>query len=58
MEFVKQKLFDKKAAIYDYFDYNVCVTMIDEHLSGKQNRRLFIWSLLNFDEWCNLNLRR
>ena len=28
--------------------------MINEHLSGNQNRRLFIWSLLNFEEWCEV----
>ena len=25
--------------------------LIKEHLNGKKNRRLFIWSLLNFNEW-------
>jgi len=28
--------------------------LINQHLSGEQNRRLFIWSLLNFEEWCNV----
>ena len=26
--------------------------LIDEHLSGRVNRRLFIWSLLCVEEWC------
>ena len=25
--------------------------LVAEHLEGKQNRRLFIWSLLNFEWW-------
>ena len=28
--------------------------LINQHLDGKENRRLFIWSLLNFEEWNNI----
>lgn len=56
MQFVKERLFDRNARIYRYFDYNSCVDLVNEHLSGKENRRLFIWSLLNFNTWCHLNL--
>lgn len=56
IKFVKDRLFDKRAMIYNYFDYETCCKLVQEHLDGKQNRRLFIWSLLNFNEWCNLNL--
>jgi len=28
--------------------------LINQHLRGEQNRRLFIWSLLNFEEWCGI----
>lgn len=56
IEFVKSKIFDKQAPIYNYFDYNTCVSLVNEHLQGKKNRRLFIWSLLNFDEWCQTYL--
>jgi asparagine synthase (glutamine-hydrolysing) len=27
-------------------------SLVDEHLSGSHNRRLLIWSLLNFESWC------
>ena len=26
--------------------------LVDEHLSGTQNRRLLIWSLLNVESFC------
>jgi len=29
---------------------------VDEHLEGKQNRRLLIWSLLNLEEWMGATL--
>ena len=51
IDFVRKKLLDPQAKIYDVLDYNATVSLIDDHLSGKDNRRLFIWSLLNVDEW-------
>ncbi len=56
IEFVKSIILNKDSKIYRYFDYNTCISLVKEHLEGKKNRRLFIWSLLNFNEWCNLNL--
>ncbi len=42
------------ANIYKYMDKDATQRLINEHLSGEQNRRLFIWSLLNFEEWGNI----
>lgn len=49
--YVRQMLYNEQARIYDYFDKNAVQSLVDEHLQGKQNRRLFIWSLLNFEWW-------
>jgi asparagine synthase (glutamine-hydrolysing) len=46
IEYVKRLLFDRKAAIYDVLDRSTVVDLVQEHLEGKQNRRLLIWSLL------------
>ena len=54
IEFVKAKLLKKDANIYKYMDHNATQKLINEHLTGKENRRLFIWSLLNFEEWSNI----
>jgi len=51
IDFVKRALLDKNARIYDYLDSKVVIPLINEHLTGKQNRRLLIWSLLNVDAW-------
>ena len=51
IEFVKAKLLNENANIYKYMDKEATFKLINEHLSGKENRRLFIWSLLNFEEW-------
>ncbi|WP_107687401.1 asparagine synthase (glutamine-hydrolyzing) [Campylobacter concisus] len=54
MEFVKTKILNKNARIYNYFDKKTVERLLEEHLNGRQNRRLFIWSLLNFEEWNNI----
>ena len=54
IEFVKAKLLNDNASIYKYMDKGSTQKLINEHLNGKENRRLFIWSLLNFEEWSNV----
>ena len=56
IEYVRAMLFDKRARIYDFMDRPSVLALIDEHLSGQTNRRLFVWSLLNFEWWCRLYL--
>lgn len=54
IEFVKAKLLNSDANIYKYMDKDATQKLINEHLEGKQNRRLFVWSLLNFEEWSSI----
>ena len=54
IEFVKDKLLNDDANIYKYMDRGAVERLVGEHLSGEHNRRLFIWSLLNFEEWSNI----
>ena len=54
IDFVRKKLLNNNAKIYQYMDKKTTQKMINEHLTGERNRRLFIWSLLNFEEWCNI----
>ena len=49
IEFVKQTLLNRNAAIYSLLDANAVQALIQEHLAGQQNRRLLIWSLLNLE---------
>jgi hypothetical protein len=32
-----------------HLDYEAVMALVDDHLSGRQNRRLLIWSLLNVE---------
>ena len=54
IDFVKAKLLNDDANIYKYMDKSSTQKLINQHLRGEQNRRLFIWSLLNFEEWCGI----
>ena len=36
--------------LWDFMDRTLVRGLVQEHLDGKQNRRLLIWSLLNVDE--------
>lgn len=51
IEYVRSLLLDKRARIYDVFDPRPVRALVGEHLRGRTNRRLFIWSLLNFEWW-------
>jgi asparagine synthase (glutamine-hydrolysing) len=50
IEYVRRSIFHKNAKIYDFLDPNSIQALVSEHLEGKKNRRLLIWSLLNLEE--------
>jgi len=52
IDFVRESILSKNASIYNYMDYSSVSRLVNEHLDGKENRRLFIWSLINFEQWC------
>ena len=51
IDYVRDRLLDRSARIYDWMDYGTVTGLIQEHLSGRRNRRLLIWSLLYVEEW-------
>lgn len=51
IEYVRREILDKRANIYQFMDYPSVHALVDEHLSGSQNRRLLVWSLLSFEWW-------
>lgn len=54
IEFIKKRLLSDSASMYKYLDKELTQKMIKEHLEGKHNRRLLIWGLISFEEWCNI----
>jgi asparagine synthase (glutamine-hydrolysing) len=51
IDFVKRRLLNGYACIYNVLDRQAVLPLVEQHLSGKQNRRLLIWSLLNVETW-------
>jgi len=51
IDFVRRTLMNGKARIYEVLERQAIESLVEQHLSGKQNRRLLIWSLLNVNEW-------
>lgn len=53
MKYVSERLIKKDPALFDYMDPAAVRGMVMEHLEGKTNRRLLIWSLLYVDHILN-----
>lgn len=58
IDFVKRQLGNPNGPIYQWMDYTVVQEMLNEHMAGKKNSRLLIWSLLSIDGWANKYLNR
>lgn len=51
IEFVKRKLLTGNSPLYQYLNADSVQGLVHQHLDGRENRRLLIWSLLNVDAW-------
>jgi len=52
IDYVQDRLFNANAKIYDYMDFAIIKSLMQQHVSGGKNRRLLMWSLLYLEEWC------
>lgn len=51
IDYVRKQLLSGSPRIYSLLDRDAAHELINEHLAGQHNRRLFIWSLLNVEHW-------
>ncbi len=56
IEYVRRRLLTRNARLYEFLDRQTVQGLVDDHLGGRANRRLLIWSLLCFEQWCELFL--
>jgi len=56
LAYVNELIHDEEALMYRFLNPRTVAQLVDEHLSGRQNRRLLLWSLLNFEHWCRIFL--
>ena len=52
LDYINRLLGDPKALIYEYLEPAYVRSVLDQHCSGRANRRLLIWSFLCFEWWC------
>lgn len=57
IEYVKREICSPRAGIYEWLDFEAVKTLLDDHLEGRENRRLLIWSLLNLEQFATLFCR-
>jgi asparagine synthase (glutamine-hydrolysing) len=50
IDYVRKELMGGDARIWQVLDRGTALSLVQEHLDGRENRRLLIWSLLNV-EW-------
>jgi len=47
--FVQRRLGDPESPVYQFLDFREAQLLLDEHQSGRVNRRLLVWSMLSLD---------
>jgi len=52
IDYVKRRLMQRDATLFTFLDRSAIQSLVSEHLDGKVNRRLLIWSLLSVEQWC------
>ena len=58
LAYVKSILLNKRAAYRDFINPRYVTRIVDEHVAGKKNHRLLLWSFLCFEWWCKIFLDR
>jgi asparagine synthase (glutamine-hydrolysing) len=56
IEYVRRQLLNDDAALYEFLDPRGVRPLVEDHLEGRENRRLLLWSLLSFEHWCQMFL--
>lgn len=52
IDFVRRTLMGPDALIFAWLDRATVHSLIEDHLSGRANRRLLVWGLLYLEFWC------
>jgi len=51
IDYVRRTLLEGDARVYEWLDRDTVHELVGEHLAGRENRRLLIWSLLSLEQW-------
>lgn len=56
IKYITDVLFSGDPFIYEFLDRRIVEDLVEQHLQGRQNRRLLVWSLLYLETWCRIFL--
>ena len=56
IDYIKEIIYNSNSKIYDYVDKVTTREIVEKHFEGIENKRLFIWSIVNFEKWLHLFL--
>jgi len=56
LAYVKEVLLNKRASYRDFINPQYVKRVVDEHVAGRKNHRLLLWSFLSFEWWCKIFL--
>jgi asparagine synthase (glutamine-hydrolysing) len=48
---VKSVVSDRSSPLFEFLDFETVGELVGEHLSGRENRRLLVWSVLNLHSY-------
>jgi len=51
IDYVRRMLYRRGARVWEVLDRDAVLGLVDDHLEGRENRRLLIWSLLHLENW-------
>jgi asparagine synthase (glutamine-hydrolysing) len=57
IDYIKRELLGQSAAIYEFLNPDGVRPLVQEHIEGRENRRLLLWSLMSFEHWCRTFLK-
>jgi asparagine synthase (glutamine-hydrolysing) len=52
INYIRRLVLNRDSAMYEFLNPETVRTLVDDHLEGRANRRLLLWSLLTFEHWC------
>jgi asparagine synthase (glutamine-hydrolysing) len=52
IDYIRGLFHDPRARIYDFVQPETAHALLEDHFTGRENRRLLIWSLVCFEWWC------
>jgi asparagine synthase (glutamine-hydrolysing) len=57
IDYIERELLDGDAAIYEFLNPDGVRPLVRDHIEGRENRRLLLWSLMSFEHWCRVFLK-